>query len=110
MQGRAADVLTFSKPSGERVSIPPLSFAALEDLVPGLERFQVVQHAPTSLVVRSKAIAGVATDEVAARVRDEIMRLLAVYGLGHVAVEHDYGAPEQTSGGKFRPVIPLKSS
>ena len=110
VQGRTADVLTFSKPSGERVSIPPLSFATLEDLVPALERFQVVQHSPASLAVRSKGVAGVAPDQVAARVRDEIMRLLAGYGLDHVAVERDDSAPEQTSGGKFRPVIPLKSS
>lgn len=110
VQGRAADVLIFTKPGGERVLIPPLSFAGLEDLVPGLEMFQIVQRSPASLAVRSRSVAGTAPDPVGARVRDEIVQLLAGYGLGHVAVEREDRAPEQTSGGKFRAVIPLKST
>jgi phenylacetate-coenzyme A ligase PaaK-like adenylate-forming protein len=105
VQGRSAEVLTFSKEDGGRVSIPPL---ALEmDQVPGVEVSQVVQTSPTSLRVRLLPAAGADPERAWQAVHSEITRLLAEHQLGHVAVARAGEPPEQSRGGKYRTVIPL---
>jgi phenylacetate-coenzyme A ligase PaaK-like adenylate-forming protein len=106
VQGRAADVLTFPTERGERVSIAPLAFEV--DHVPGVELFQVVQSAPTSLRVRLCPAAGADPDCVWQAVHAELAHLLAEHGLGHVTVERAGEPPEQSPGGKYRTVIPLR--
>lgn len=105
VQGRSADVLTFSGENGEQVPIPPL---ALEmDHVPGVELSQVVQSSPTSLRVRLRPAAEADPERAWQAVHAEITRLLAEHQLGHVAVERADEPPEQSRGGKYRTVIPL---
>jgi phenylacetate-CoA ligase len=114
VQGRAADVLAFpAKDRGGRnagrVEIAPLAFGTLVDRTPGIELFQIVQTAPTSLRVRLRPAAGADPDRVWREVRAGITRLLAEHGLDHVALERDGETPEQSPGGKYRTIIPLAS-
>lgn len=105
VQGRTANVLTFSAPGGERVSIPPLAFEV--DHVPGVALFQVVQNTPSTLRVRLRYAEGADPTQVWQAVHDEITRLLVANGLPQVVVERAEEAPERSPGGKFRTVIPL---
>lgn len=107
VQGRVADMLTFSTAEGERVALTPLAFATLIDRVPGVDRFQIVQTAPASLRVRLRIAHGADSEGVGQVVRTEITRLLAEHGLANVDVAHAKEPPEQSSGGKYREVIPL---
>lgn len=105
VQGRASDVLTFSDDRGERVSIPPLAFEV--DHVHGIDLFQIVQTSPTSLRLRLLPAADADLDRVWQAAQSEIMHLLAKHRLDHVTVERAEELPEQSSGGKYRTVIPL---
>lgn len=106
VQGRAADLVRFAGREGQDVAMPPMVFYALLDPVPGVDLYQVVQTAPDVLRVRL-AISG---DPAAVwpRVEEDLRGLLQRHGLSHVRVERDDEAPEQTSGGKVRPIIPFK--
>lgn len=105
VQGRTADVLTFPVESGQRVAIPPL---ALEiDHIPGIELFQIVQTTPTNLRVRLRAAPERDRGELWQAVHSHLTRLLAEHGLGHVTIERAEEAPAQSTGGKYRVVIPL---
>ena len=105
VQGRSADVLTFSKEDGGRVSIPPLALEV--DQIPGVDLSQIVQTAPTSLRVRLRPAPEADPERVWQAVRGEITRLLSAHKLDHVAVERAEESPEQSAGGKYRTVIPL---
>lgn len=106
VKGRSADVLVFSTESGERVSIPPLAFEV--DHVPGVELFQIIQRTPTVLRVRIRPAAGADPNQVWRKVEGEIVELLREHKLTHVKIERAEESPEQSKGGKYRTVIPLK--
>ncbi|MBY0507736.1 MAG: hypothetical protein K2X03_27740 [Bryobacteraceae bacterium] len=106
VQGRAAEVLTFVTEAGERISIPPLAFEV--DHIPGTERVQIVQTAPDSLRIRLLVAPGVDPNRVWQAAHTEITRMLAEHHLSHVTVERAEESPEQSSGGKYRAVIPLR--
>ncbi len=105
VQGRAADVLTFSTERGDRVSIPPLALEV--DYIPGIERVQVVQATPISLRIRLQTASGADPNSACGAVHTEITRMLAEHKLAHVRVERAEEAPQQSPGGKYRAVIPL---
>lgn len=54
------------------------------------------------------AVAGDDRDRVWQVVHKEIARVLAARKLGHVAVERTEQPPEQSPGGNYRTVVPLK--
>ena len=105
VQGRSADVLTFSKADGGRVSIPPLALEV--DQVPEVELPQIVQTTPTNLRVRLRPASGADPERVWQAVRSEITRLLAAHKLDRVTVERAEEPPKQSPGGKYRTIIPL---
>lgn len=105
VQGRTADVLTFSTDRGERVSIPALMFEIVDAV--GIELFQIVQITPTTLRVRLRLATGVDPDCVWQAAHTEVRRLLTEQELGHVTVERADEPPEQSPGGKYRAIIPL---
>ena len=108
VQGRASDVLTFPAAGGRGVvTVPPLALATVVDRTPGVELFQIVQTAPTSLSVRLRPDPGADPDRIGAAVEEGIAALLANLGLAHVTVDPAPPPPEQTTGGKYRTVIPL---
>lgn len=105
VQGRAADLLTF--PTGDGIS--PMLFGTLLDRAPGVERFQLVQTAPTTLRVRLQTANGDDADRVWQTVRAEITHLLTEHKVTDVTLELADEAPQQSPGGKFRRIIPLVS-
>lgn len=108
VQGRAADMLTFSTNRGEKVTIAPLIFITMVDRIQGIELIQIVQTTPTNLRVRMRLASGIDADQVWHVVHTEITRLLSEHELDHVTVERADEPPEQSSGGKYREVIPLR--
>ena len=107
VQGRAADMLALPSNSGERITMPPLLFGASIYHIPGIEQFQIVQTAPTSLRVRLRLATGTDPDRVWQSVNGAIRGLLARHRLDHVMLERAEELPEQAAGGKYREVIPL---
>lgn len=108
VQGRAADVLSFSTANGASVDIPPLALEV--DHVEGIERFQIVQSAPDVLRVRLHTGADRDPERIWKTVETELRQLLKSRGLDRVVVERAAEAPQQTAGGKFRTVIPLSAA
>jgi phenylacetate-coenzyme A ligase PaaK-like adenylate-forming protein len=107
VQGRVADVLTFPTQNGDQIKIAPLVFGTLVDRTPGVQRFQIIQTAPTTLRVRLYPAAGTSLDQVWQAVQSEISHVLAEHQLDHVEVERAEEPPEQSPGGKYREIIPL---
>jgi phenylacetate-CoA ligase len=109
VQGRASEVLTFPDDDDGRgrIAVPPLALESVIDSAAGVELFQVVQTAPTGLQVRLLPAAGADSDQVWAAVLSGVTGLLGDLGLGHVAVERAPEPPQQSTGGKYRTVIPL---
>lgn len=108
VQGRAADMLILPNDRGEWITIPPLLFGTSIYHIPSIEQFQVVQTSPANLCVRLRLSHGADPDRVWEAVRTELTRLLARHQLDHVTVERAEEPPEQTPGGKYREVIPLR--
>lgn len=107
VQGRSADVLTFKTESGDTVTIAPLAFEV--DHVRGVDLFQIVQTSPTSVTVRLRIKAPDA-EGAWREVEREIRRMLDEHGLSTVRVERGSQEPTQSSGGKYRSVIPLSQA
>jgi len=106
VQGRASDLVRFAGRDGQEVTMPPMAFYALLDPVPGVDLYQVVQTAPDVLHVRLKVSGDPRT--VWPRVEADMQGLLKRHGLEHVRFERGDEPPEQTEGGKVRPIIPFK--
>lgn len=107
VQGRTADMLTFTTKDGARVTIPPLVFATLVEHVAGIELFQIVQVSPTWLRVHLHFTDGADPDRVWHSVHAQLMRLLSEHRLADVAVTRAAEPPQRSQGGKVRLVIPL---
>ncbi|MBN9318002.1 MAG: phenylacetate--CoA ligase family protein [Devosia sp.] len=106
VQGRTSDVVRLVGRDGQDVAMPPMVFSTLLDPVPGIDLYQVVQTAPDALRVRMR----VSGDPVVVwrRVEGDMRDLLKRHGLEHLRLERGDEAPEQTQGGKVRPIIPFK--
>lgn len=108
VQGRASEVLAFPDDDGRSlVEVPPLALGTVVDRTPGVELFQIVQTAPTGLQVRLLPAAGADSAQVWAAVLSEVRGLLGDLGLTRVAVERASEPPQQSTGGKYRTVIPF---
>jgi phenylacetate-coenzyme A ligase PaaK-like adenylate-forming protein len=106
LRGRTVEMLTFpGRDGGAEVAVPPLAFAAVVYGVPGMDLFQVVQVAPTTLRLRFRT--GVDPDRVWEGARDALRAVLAAHGLDHVTVERASEPPQQSPGGKYLQVIAL---
>ncbi|MFI7676336.1 phenylacetate--CoA ligase family protein [Actinophytocola sp. NPDC049390] len=58
VQGRTADLLTFPTRGGDPVTIAPLAISLAIERLPGVELFQIVHTAPTSLSIRLQSTPG----------------------------------------------------
>lgn len=111
VQGRTADVLIFPSADGHSgTAVPPLALGTVIDRTPGVDLFQIVQTAPTSLSVRLRPEPDADSEQVRTAVLAGITALLNDLGLAHVTVETAPEPPEQSHGGKYRTVIPLPPS
>lgn len=107
VRGRSADVLQFPSSDG-RVVIPPLAFASLADRTAGIELFQIVQTAPTTLRVRFNAAEGAERSRVWQELHTHMRRLLDKNRLDDVTLELAEEPPQRSLGGKHRAVIPAE--
>jgi len=110
VHGRTADLLTFPTQGGGQVTITPLTLSALLDHVPGIDLAQIVQTSPTDLRIRLRSKAGVDPEQTWHAARTEIDRLLTDHHLAHATLTRADEPPQQTTGGKYRPVIPYTAS
>lgn len=110
VRGRAADVLTFERANGEHVSVPPLAFAAVMERIDGIDLSQIVQTGSTALRVRLRIASSSDAERIWQSLFEALDRLLAEHELSHVQIERASEPPEQSTGGKFRQVVPLKST
>lgn len=108
VEGRSSEVLSFPTGSGEQVSVPPLAFEI--DDIAGVALSQIVQTAPDCLRVRFVPEPGADRDAIWEKAQAKLKRVLADHELGHVTIERAGEPPEQTTGGKFRQVIPLSDA
>ncbi|WP_336028606.1 phenylacetate--CoA ligase family protein [Geodermatophilus sp. FMUSA9-8] len=106
VQGRSADVLTFTSPDGSAVTITPLTLSALVERIPGIEVAQIVQTTPAALRVHLQPTAGADSDQAWRQVSTELTALFAAHGL-EVALERGDDPPRPSAGGKYRLVQPL---
>lgn len=111
VRGRAAEVLHFPTGDGEQVTVSPMAFwGSVLGKAPGIEQFQLVQSGPTALRVRLRPKAGADVDLAWRAVRDELSQVLAQCRAGDVSLELADEPPQQSTGGKFRRVIPLPNA
>lgn len=106
VQGRTADTLTFLSEQGKQVEISPLAFETFLEH-PGIDLFQIVQITSTSLSVRLLPKTGMDPDVLWIIMHKQITNLLTAHKLDNVTVKRADELPEQTSGGKYRAIIPL---
>ncbi|MFC8126211.1 phenylacetate--CoA ligase family protein [Streptomyces sp. NPDC057302] len=107
VQGRAGDILTFPSGRGDDVRLAPLAFSTLFDRMPGVERFQIEQTAPSRVRVRMVLAAGADPDHAWRTAHEGLTRLLTDNKLDNVTVERAEEPPQQAPGGKYRTVVPL---
>jgi phenylacetate-coenzyme A ligase PaaK-like adenylate-forming protein len=108
VEGRSSEVLSFPTGAGEQVSVPPLAFEI--DDIAGVALSQILQTAPDCLRVRFMPEPGADHDAIWEKAQAELKRVIADHELDHVAIERADEPPEQTTGGKFRQVIPLSDA
>lgn len=106
VQGRAADLVRFENAEGRTVTLRPLAFYTLLDPIAGIDLYQVVQTSPSALRIRLRLSGN--PEEVWSRVEAGLRELLSRHGLGGLSIERGDEPPEQTPGGKVRPVIPFR--
>ena len=107
VQGRTADMLTFKARQGEDVSIPALMFEIAD--TEGVEQFQIVQTAATTLRVRLRLVPGAESERVWQTALGEITHVLKERNLEHITVERAEEPPEQSAGGKYREIMPMRN-
>lgn len=106
VRGRSADLLSFHTRTGAPVTIAPLAISALLDRIPGVQLFQILHTTPAHLNIRLQTSHGADPELVWQQVHTQITRLLTDHKLDHVNVTRATEPPQQTSGGKYRTVIP----
>ena len=89
------------------MTIPPLAFDL--DEVPGVALFQIVQSAPGTLRIRLRLTAHANVESAWDAAEGRLARLLRDHGLDDVRVERGTEPPEQSPGGKYRAIIPLRA-
>jgi phenylacetate-CoA ligase len=107
VQGRAADVLTFTNDRGEKIAIAPLAFGILVERIQAIELFQLVQTDPKTLRLRLRIASNVDRERVWQEVFSGLKHLLGEHGVHNVSIVRGTEEPELTRGGKYRQIIPL---
>ncbi|MCL4251647.1 MAG: phenylacetate--CoA ligase family protein [Anaerolineae bacterium] len=105
VEGRDDEILTFETPTNRRVDILPSSLATIVMLIPGVQRFQLVQTNATTLSVRLEAAANADEAQVWQSVVQRLEDYLASQGLTTIQIERSADAPHKhATSGKFRHV------
>jgi phenylacetate-CoA ligase len=105
VEGRQDDILFLQTPGGETVPLLPLALATVVEETPGVQRFQVIQIAPTVLRVRLEAVPVVDRMHVWEDVVGRLREYLVSHGLSSVSLEYASELPScDPISGKFRQV------
>jgi phenylacetate-coenzyme A ligase PaaK-like adenylate-forming protein len=104
--GRRDDVMHLADARGRRVAVAPLAIGSVVEGVPGVQRCQLVQHAPDGVRVRVEVRPGADGASVRRQALQALRRYLAHIGLDTVSVVDDPSLPRSNPrSGKFRQVI-----
>ncbi|KAB1933869.1 phenylacetate--CoA ligase family protein [Micromonospora sp. ALFpr18c] len=106
-RGRASEALVFDDGRGNQVPVAPVALAGVIDRAPGLELAQVHQTSPSQLSVRLRATHHADLEELWRVVYAEIQTFLHAHQLDGISVTRSDEAPEQSTGGKYRLIIPF---
>ncbi|MGY5884193.1 phenylacetate--CoA ligase family protein [Modestobacter lacusdianchii] len=106
VQGRSADVLTFTAANGSAVTITPLTLSATVDRIPGIELAQIVQTTPAALRIHLQPTASADSDRAWHQMSTKLTMLFTAHGL-EIALERGEAPPRPSAGGKYRLVQPL---
>ncbi len=110
VEGRTEELLVFPG-AGGAVRLLPMALATVVELIPGVQRYQIIQNGPASLSIRVEISPGWDEGQVWAAVLDRMQKYLAGQGLNHISVLKDPQAPHPDPvSGKFRHVWTVKES
>lgn len=59
LKGRASEVLYLAKGDSKKAAVPPFHLTTLAEMVPGIQRYQIIQEDPTNISVLFTARSGV---------------------------------------------------
>jgi phenylacetate-coenzyme A ligase PaaK-like adenylate-forming protein len=107
VQGRSSEILYFIGSRGEEVRVPPSHLATLAEMVPGIQRYQVVQEDDATLLVLFTSRAEADELDVETRLRADFEAYLRRTGLLpriEVTVRRSETI-ERDRSGKIRPVF-----
>ncbi len=105
VEGRDDEILTFETPKGKRVELMPLPLETVVEVVPGVERFQLIQTTPLTLQVRLEASHGADDVQVWELVKKCLRAYLDSQGLPTVSIESSDELPQCSAvSAKFRHV------
>jgi phenylacetate-coenzyme A ligase PaaK-like adenylate-forming protein len=112
LKGRTSEVLCFMGKGGREVRVPPFHLTTLAEMVPGVQRFQLVQENASNLLVLFTARPAVDGSSVEARLRSDFQDYLHRNGLDpyvEVTVRRS-DVIQRDSSGKVRQVVSKVSS
>ncbi len=104
VEGRSRDLLLLRDAAGETIRILPLAISSVAEEAAGVHRVQLVQTAPSEIVIRLEAEPGADRAAVAKDVQDKLRTYLRHVGLANVALVGSDDSPTLSGSGKFRGV------
>jgi phenylacetate-CoA ligase len=81
LKGRASEVLYLLDGNGNKVAVPPVHLTTLAEMVPGIQRYQIIQEDEHRLSVLFTARSDVTSEEVGASLRTSFDDYLSKNGL-----------------------------
>ncbi len=105
VEGRRDEILPFPTPDGSVIQLVPMAIAAVVEETPDVQRYQVIQTAPSTLHVRLSVATGVDVHRVWEAVANRLRNFLVSQGLPSIEVKLDPESPKsEPLSGKFRQV------
>ncbi len=105
VEGRDDEILTFETSDSRASTILPMALEAVVEVIPGVQRFQLVQTGPMTLKVRLETVSGSDEAQVWETVENHLHIFLELQGLLDVHIERSPECPAQhIRSGKFRQV------
>lgn len=105
VEGRDDEILAFETPDGRQVELMPLPLTTVLMIVPGVQRFQLIQTTPLTLQVRLKADPELDDGQVWKIVEERLHAYLETHGLPTVKIERSEVLPGPSAvSAKYRHV------
>ena len=105
IEGRRDEILFLQEPGGGKVPVLPMAIATVVEETPGVQRFQVIQTAPSILQIRLEVMPGTDDGQVWESVVWRLHEYLAAQGLSSTGIEKASELPMRDRvSGKFRQV------